>query len=337
MASYKAFVISGFLLVTITIVVQSVPIGKPNHIVQSSLVNNKQAVRHHPFKFIHSGKSLSSSVSTTSTGSQNPLPTPQITQEKKDNKKKRYIDDDQLDELFDSENDEVDSKPDNIDHTLHAKVQETSAKIHDNADKPIDTDDSKVFSDIKMTPNELTDVRRRRDIKLNEETNRRRKRALSPYDFYDTDSFYNPYADIIERHRYVRPIRSFAPIYWYPSSYERTIRSVLKPSFYESSEWPSSYSSTSDDDDESDENPVSIYDDDNDYESNRYPILLQSSNNPFDNLQLQQQYNTDDLPIDEDFEENFNDDDNDDEEPYHVFYPRERSYYNRYEPIDTYF
>jgi hypothetical protein len=173
-------------------------------VVQSSLVNNKQAVRHHPFKFIHSGKSLSSSVSTTSTGSQNPLPTPQITQEKKDNKKKRYIDDDQLDELFDSENDEVDSKLDNIDHTLHAKVQETSAKIHDNADskysfnslsfyyfillEPIDTDDSKVFSDIKMTPNELTDVRRRRDIKLNEETNRRRKRALSPYDFYDTDS-----------------------------------------------------------------------------------------------------------------------------------------------------
>jgi hypothetical protein len=46
-----------------------------------------------------------------------------------------------------------------------------------------------------------------------------------------------------------------SPIYWYPSSYERTIRSVLKPSFYESSEWPSSYSSTSDDDDESDENP----------------------------------------------------------------------------------
>jgi hypothetical protein len=40
-----------------------------------------------------------------------------------------------------------------------------------------------------MTPNELTNiVRRRRNIKLNDETNRRRKRALSPYDFYDTDS-----------------------------------------------------------------------------------------------------------------------------------------------------
>jgi len=337
MASYKAFVISGFLLVTIIIVVQSVPIGKPNHIVQPSLVNTKQAVKH-PFKFIHSGKSSSSSTSTTPTSSsQSSSTTPQVTQEKNDNKKKRYIDDDQLDELFDSENDEVDSKYDNIDHTLHAKVQETSAKIHDNADKPVDTDDSKVFSDIKMTPNELTDVRRRRDIKLNEETNRRRKRALSPYDFYDTDSFYDPYADLIERHQYVRPIRSFAPIYWYPSGSERTIRSVLTPSLYESSEWPSSYSSTIDDDDESDENPISIYDDDNDYESNRYPILLQSPNNPFDNLQLQQQYNTDDLPVDEDFEENFDDDDNDDEEPYRLFYPRERSYYTRYEPTDTYF
>ncbi len=53
----------------------------------------------------------------------------------------------------------------------------------------MDTDNSKVFSDIKMTPNELTDViRRRRDVKLNDESNRRRKRALSPYDFYDTDS-----------------------------------------------------------------------------------------------------------------------------------------------------
>jgi hypothetical protein len=95
-----------------------------------------------------------------------------------------------------------------IDHILHAKIQETSAKIHDNTDskysfdyfsslnfiyflllEPVDTDDSKVFSDIKMASNELTDViRRRRDVKLNDESNRRRKRALSPYDFYDSDS-----------------------------------------------------------------------------------------------------------------------------------------------------
>jgi hypothetical protein len=40
-----------------------------------------------------------------------------------------------------------------------------------------------------MASNELTDViRRRRDVKLNDESNRRRKRALSPYDFYDSDS-----------------------------------------------------------------------------------------------------------------------------------------------------
>ena len=40
-----------------------------------------------------------------------------------------------------------------------------------------------------MTPNQLTDVlRRRRSVKLNDQSNRRRKRALSPYDFYDTNS-----------------------------------------------------------------------------------------------------------------------------------------------------
>jgi hypothetical protein len=40
-----------------------------------------------------------------------------------------------------------------------------------------------------MNLNELTDiVRRRRDVKLNDESNRRRKRALSPFDFYNTDS-----------------------------------------------------------------------------------------------------------------------------------------------------
>jgi len=197
-----------------------------------------------------------------------------------------------------------------------------------------------------MTPYELTDVvRRRRHIKLNDETHRRRKRSLSPYDFYDTDSFYNPYADLIERQQYVRPVRSFAPIYWYPPVYERNIRSALAPSFSESSEWPRLYSTTIDDDDtdEIDENPVPIFDDDddeNDYESNRYPILLQSSNNPFDNLQLQQQYNTDDLPIDEeDFEQNLNDDDDDDddEEQYHLYYQKERPYYTGYGPIETYF
>ncbi len=99
------------------------------------------------------------------------------------------------------------SKFDNNHNRIHAKIQETSANIHDNADskyfqdyysnffriflflEPVDTDNSKIFSDIKMTPNELTDViRRRRDVKLNDESNRRRKRALSPYDFYDTDS-----------------------------------------------------------------------------------------------------------------------------------------------------
>ena len=53
----------------------------------------------------------------------------------------------------------------------------------------VDTDNSKVFSDIKMSPSELTNiVRRRRNIKLNDELNSRRKRAISPYEFYDSDA-----------------------------------------------------------------------------------------------------------------------------------------------------
>lgn len=317
MASYKAFVVSGFLLVTITIVVQSVPIGKAKQTIQLSSENNKKAD--------DSDKPTSTTTisTTTSTTTQSSSTTP----EKNDNKKKRYIDDDQLDRFFDSESNELDYK-NKIHQTLHAKVQETSAKVHDNADKPVNTDDSKIFSDIKMTPNELTNVvRKRRNVKLIDESNRRRKRALSPYNFYDTNSFYDPYADLIER-----PSRSFAPIYWYPTAYERNIRAALAPSYYQSSEWPSLYSSTiDDDDDDDDENeiPTLVYDDENDYESNRYPILLPSSNNnPFDNFQLQGRYNTDDLPIDEDVEE----DDDDDDGEYRLFYERQSPYYNRYEP-----
>jgi hypothetical protein len=58
-------------------------------------------------------------------------------------------------------------------------------------------------------------------------------------------------------------------------------------------------------------------------------MLLHSSKNPYDNLQLQQQYNTDDLPIDEDLEQKLNDDDEDDdeEEQHRLFYQKERPYY----------
>jgi hypothetical protein len=318
MASHISLVISGLLLVTITIVVQSIPIEKDKQIIQKLL------------KSVDSVETSSTTTKTT-TVSQSSLPTSRKTSEKKDQKKKRYIDDDQLDGLLDNESDEVELPYDQIVHTLHPKIQETSVKIHDNADKPVDTDDSKVYSDMKMSPNELIDiVRRRRDVKLNDQSNRRRKRALLPYDFYDTDSFYDPYVDLIERQQYVRPVRSFAPLYWYPTGYERNIRSALAPSFYEPSEYPVSNSAIEDT-----ETPVSIFndenEDDNDYESNRYPILLQASINPFDNLQLQQQYNTDDLPIDEEND----DDDDDDEEPYRLIYQNERPYYTSYGPIET--
>ncbi len=164
--------------------------------VQSSSIDNQQAV---------DSEETSSTATTSSTTpiSQNSLSTPELIQEKK----KRYIDDDLLDGLFDSDSDEDNVLVDHNNHVLHTKIQETSAKIHDNADskyiylisiemkflfvfvEPIDTDDSKVFSESQMTPNQLTNViRQRRNVKLNDQSNRRRKRALSPYDFYDTDS-----------------------------------------------------------------------------------------------------------------------------------------------------
>ncbi len=47
------------------------------------------------------------------------------------------------------------------------------------------------------------------------------------------------------------------PIYWYPSTYGRSLRSALEPSFYESSEWPKLYSNTIYDDND-DDNPSRI-------------------------------------------------------------------------------
>jgi len=52
----------------------------------------------------------------------------------------------------------------------------------------IDTDNSEIFSDMKMNPNELIKlVRKRRNIHLNDQINQRHKRALSTYDFYNND------------------------------------------------------------------------------------------------------------------------------------------------------
>lgn len=52
----------------------------------------------------------------------------------------------------------------------------------------VDTDDSQLFTDVKMVPNELMQLgRRRRHLTLQDKFPQRRKRALSPFNFYDTD------------------------------------------------------------------------------------------------------------------------------------------------------
>ena len=152
-----------------------------------------------------------------------------------------------------------------------------------------DADDSQVFSDLKMNPTELTDiVRRRRDVKSNDESSRRRKRALSPYDFYDADSvrvlsqrlqrplfFSRSVLRSLRRSSRANTIRpsysfvcvrasprpfddlildSFRPVYWYPSMYERNVRSALPSSFFEPLQDSRAYSDSEDTDD-SDESP----------------------------------------------------------------------------------
>lgn len=52
----------------------------------------------------------------------------------------------------------------------------------------VDTENSNVFTDFKMDPDELKTVaRKRRFINLDPKPNQRRKRALTAYDFYDEE------------------------------------------------------------------------------------------------------------------------------------------------------
>ena len=85
------------------------------------------------------------------------------------------------------------------------------------------------------------------------------------------------------------------------------------------------YGENNDDVDNDDDDDREIID----YELNRYPILSESVNSPFDNLQLQQRYNTDDLPLDDNIEESLNDDGDSDEAQYRSFYENQYPYYVR--------
>ncbi|CAF0857524.1 unnamed protein product [Adineta ricciae] len=359
MAANTLLVISALLFVCITTHVQSIPIEKAKETIPVPSIDQKQELQ----KSVDSvGSSSDSTTSTTTISSQTSSTESTLKQDKNEHKSKRNIlDNDQFDDISVNEDSEEgseqpleiksNSRNNPNGHVLHTNVAETLAQIHDNAYKPVDIDDSNVFSDIKMTPNELTDiVRRRRDVKLNMEPNRRRKRALSAFDLYDTDPLYHPYDDLLEARQYLRSARSFAPLYWYPNVYERNVRSAFIPSLYETPEW-ARLSSANIIDDDDDDNLVSLYGENNDdvddnddddgemidYELNRYPILSDSVNNPFDNLQLQQRYNTDDLPLDDDSEESSNDDGDSDEAQYRSFYENQYPYYTRFGSLDTYF
>jgi hypothetical protein len=86
--------------------------------VQSPSIDNNKVVDQPVLEPVDSEKSSTTSA-TTST------PTSEVPSEEQ-KKKKRYIEDDLLDDSDSDEN--------NNNHVLHAKIQEISATIHDNAD-----------------------------------------------------------------------------------------------------------------------------------------------------------------------------------------------------------
>ncbi|CAF1341661.1 unnamed protein product [Adineta ricciae] len=187
-----------------------------------------------------------------------------------------------------------------IKHKLHPKMKETTEKIHDNVQQPLDNDDFDGFTEMKMKPSELTNLadqrRRRRHVSSNDQANQRHKRALSSYELYDVDPLY---ASALEQYQFVRPTRSFSPIYWYPSSYERSIRSALASSLFDRPEWSRIIV------DDIDENEDMFLNNDDEYE--RYPIPFDASDNPYDSFDLTQEYNMDDDDDDDNGSNDYND------------------------------
>ncbi|CAF1055715.1 unnamed protein product [Rotaria sp. Silwood1] len=298
MTSKIALVVFGLLLVTIVNIVQSVPVKSIKELLQLP----KKTVE-------ESADQTEPSTTSTSPTTTASLDTPTIQHETNDIKKKRYIDNyDQFDDFIDDESSNEDND-NNVENIIHTRINEYPSKIYGNPDKSVDTDNTNVFTDINMDPREFKNLaRKRRNIKLNPESKQRHKRASSIYDFYNNDPLYE---SLIERQQFIRPNQALAPLYLYSPTYERNIRSVRVPYFYDSPEWNKIFTNTIENDD--DQIPFAMNDaeddddNDDDYEFNRYPLFLESSNMPYDNLQLQQQYNIDNIPI-------YEDDDQDDED-----------------------
>lgn len=145
MASYKALAVFGFVLVNIIFVIQSAPVDKAKEgkndidvdnsfgnqlsllpvVVPPSPQDKKPLIEQALLKSVDSDK-----TTTATTGSPSASSSPQATLEKK----KRYIDDNLLAGLFDSDSDELENLALNNNHVLHMKTQEIPATIHDNAD-----------------------------------------------------------------------------------------------------------------------------------------------------------------------------------------------------------
>lgn len=345
MASQTSLLIHGILLMMMTIVIRSAPVQKEKQTILESAIGSK-----------------SSSVKQSKDISSLNVPETIEATTSHDQKKKRDVEDGEIFKVFSDDDSEEDSFDDNVEHSngknnpiLHATIKEVAATAHDNAEHPVETDDSNVFSDISMNPTELSSiVRRRRSLRRDDQSNNRHKRSLTPYDLLDDDEIYDPLNDLIEENSYVRPDRSFAPIYWYPPVVKRSIYSRFPSNFYDRAQWSPNYPFLNDADDgdydDEDQLPALLSNDeddnsdDDDYELNRYPVIIDSSRNPFDNLQLQQIYNIDDMP-NEDESSLFNekadvyDDEGegDDLDQYGSILESENPYENRYEPYETSF
>lgn len=307
MASCTSLLICGTLLTILIVSTRSAPIEKAKDSAPLPSINSNR----------ENDEKGSSSVKPT---------------EENKNQKKRQTDDDDLDEFLNGLSDD-DEKSD--EHSVQPEMKETSGEIHDNGHHSVDIDDSNVFSDLKMNPFELKTIgRNRRDLHLNKQENRRRKRAtFSPYELYETE---DPRLEFFDEDTNVRPSRSFAPIYWFPTVNKRNFGPSRDFALDEPAEWtpenfddeqiPNSFVDDEDEDEDEDQNQD---------EYNRYPILLDLTRNPFDNLQLQQNYNGVEIPVDDEENENFDDDEQ--LEQYPIAYGPENPYETYNQPNENYF
>ncbi|CAM4783329.1 unnamed protein product [Rotaria magnacalcarata] len=287
-------IFSGLFVASIFSIVQSAPV-KPI----SDAILSPQKTAESPATLVQPSIISASQTSTVSPVSAD---TTTVAHGINDIKKKRQID--TYERPGDFINDE--NTPEDL---FYQNIKQWPKKIYDNRYKSVDTGNTNAFTDIVMNPDEYINLaRKRRNINLNSAFNQRNKRALSLYDLYNTDPFYEA---LVERQQYVSPDRAYAA---YPPAYERNVRTAFAPYIYELPQWNNVYANAIENNEN--QSPFSVPADDDDDDYLRLPVLPEANYIPYDNLQLQKAYQNDNAPI---YDVN-----NDDDDEERVYTPYER-------------